>query len=42
MSGIPKIEKLRGDLKIWITKFEGHLIAPEIENDKRLDIFFAV
>ena len=42
MSGLPKIEKLRGELKIWITKFEGHLRALEIENDKRLDIFFAV
>ena len=37
MSKIPKIEKFRGDssadFKIWITQFEGHLRALEIEND---------
>ena len=44
LSRIPKIEKFRGDsgadFKIWITQFEGHLRALEIENDKRLDILF--
>ena len=44
MSRIPKIEKFRfdnsTDFKIWITQFEGHLRALEIENDKRLDILF--
>ena len=44
MSRIPKIEKFRGDnsadFKIWITQFEGHLRALEIENNKRLDILF--
>ena len=38
MSKIPKIEKFRADIsmdfKIWITQFEGHLKALEIENDK--------
>ena len=43
MSRIPKIEKFkrdnRADFKIWITQFEGHLRALEIENDKMLDYF---
>ena len=43
MSRIPKIEKFKGDnradFKIWITQFEGHLRALEIENDKMLDYF---
>ena len=39
MSRIPKIEKFRfdnsADFKIWITQFEGHSRALEIENDKK-------
>ena len=44
MSKIPNIEKFKGDnsidFKLWITQFEVHLKALDIEDEKRLDILF--